>query len=69
MKTHLHRAPTYRHPANKERAVMFKDSERTFFISVYKYRSVYGAPVFSGDRAGCIEWLQSNGYNLKEITA
>lgn len=64
MKTYLHKAPTYRHPTTKDRAVMFKETENTFFVSVFKFRNRYGNDVFRGIRSDCMSWLTEHGYNI-----
>jgi hypothetical protein len=64
MQTHLHKAPTYRHPITKARAMIFPVwGTDNFYLDVFPYKSKSGKLVCEGHRSECIEWLKSNGYN------
>ena len=65
MKPYLHKAPTFRHPKTKARAMLFPVfGTDKYSLSVFPYKSQTGRDVCMGHYSTCNDWLKANGYFL-----
>lgn len=63
MKTHTHKAPTFRNPTTKQRVVIFPIyGTWNYSVVLFEYRAKYGRDVFMGNKSDCLDYCKFEGF-------